>query len=250
MGMGRSGKRTLAVLVVAGLGLALTACGGDDDDAAPAATDGAGNENTDNNDNADNTDDADNNDAGGDISQECKDLLGDYLEKLEPFVKDVNWESATLDQMSQIQDEMGSELSSLDSEISDKCDNYDFTTDPDQMQEAIDIAKDRAPGTVAWLEFIQRLSTTVSSMSVPDISGGDNGDNGGGGDAGDVPQDCDGAIGYMEDLMGQYDHMADMTLNDLTAMSNANQVITTECSLQQMNDFFQRNDVQEWMSGT
>ena len=38
MGMGRSGKRTLAVLVVAGLGLVLTACGGDDDDAAPAAT--------------------------------------------------------------------------------------------------------------------------------------------------------------------------------------------------------------------
>ena len=33
-------------------------------------------------------------------------------------------------------------------------------------------------------------------------------------------------------------------------MGNANQVITTQCSVQQMNDFFQRTDVQEWMSGT
>ena len=167
MGMGRSGKRTLAVLVVAGLGLVLTACGGDDDDAAaPAATDGGGNANTDN-DNADKQENADNNDngGGGDIPEECKDLLGDYLEKLEPFVKDVDWESATLDQMSQIQDQMGSDLSSLDSEITDKCGDYDFTTNPDQMQEAIDIAHDRAPGTVAWLEFIQRLSASVSSIS-------------------------------------------------------------------------------------
>jgi hypothetical protein len=253
VGMGRSGQRGLAVLVIAGLGLVLTACGGDDDDAAPAATDGGGN--ADDNADANADENADDNGGGGDISDDCKDLLGDYLEKLEPFVKDVDWESASLDTMSQIQEQMGNELSSLDSEISDQCDDYDFTTNADQMQEAIDIAQDRAPGTVAWLEFIQRLSTTVSSMSGPDLSGGDNtggdnGDNGGGGDAGDVPQDCDGAIGYMEDLMGQYDHMADMALNDLTAMSNANQVITTQCSLQQMNDFFQRNDVQEWMSGT
>jgi hypothetical protein len=241
VGMGRSGRGRLAVLVIAGLGLVLTACGGDDDDAAPAATDGGGN--ADDNNGGDNADD--NNGGGGDISQECKDLLGDYLEKLEPFVKDIDWESASLDQMSQIQDQMGNEFSSLDSEISDQCDDYDFTTNEDQMQEAIDIAHDRAPGTVAWLEFIQRLSTTVSSISVPDVTGGD---DGGGGAAGDVPKDCDGAIAYVEDLMNQYDTMMDMNISELTNFGAVSTVITTDCSLQQVQDFYDRQDVKDWMA--
>jgi hypothetical protein len=235
------------VLVIAGLGLVLTACGGDDDDAAPAATDGGGNADE----NAD--DNGGGGGGGGDISDDCKDLLGDYLEKLEPFVKDVDWESASLDTMSQIQDQMGNEFSSLDSEISDQCDDYDFTTNSDQMQEAIDIAHDRAPGTVAWLEFIQRLSTTVSSMSVPDISGGDdtggdNGDNGDGGAAGDVPQDCEGAIAYVEDLMDQYDTMMDMNITELSKFGAVSTVMTSDCSLQQMQDFYDRQDVKDWMA--
>jgi hypothetical protein len=244
VGMGRSGQRGLAVLVIAGLGLVLTACGGDDDDAAPAATDGGGNAD----DNAgDNTGD---NGGGGDISDECKDLLGDYLEKLEPFVKDVDWESASLDQMSQIQEQMGNEFSSLDSEISDQCDNYDFTTNADQMQEAIDIAHDRAPGTVAWLEFIQRLSATVSSISVPDITGGEDtgGGDTGGGDAGDVPQDCEGAIAYVEDLMDQYDTMMDMNISELSNFGAVSTVLSTDCSLQQVTDFYDRQDVKDWMA--
>ena len=252
MGMGRSGQRGLAVLVIAGLGLVLTACGGDDDDAAPAATDGGG-DNADENDNGDNNDNGDTGDTIkvddiDDIPDECIDLMGDLLQRIEPMVEDVDWENADLSELSSIGEDLNTEFSGMDAEMeSAGCNQYQLE-DADSMDALIDIAKDKAPGTVAYLEFIKNLSADFSAGEVD--TGGDNGDNGDGGDAGDVPQDCDGAIGYMEDLMGQYDHMADMTLNDLTAMSNANQVITTQCSLQQMNDFFQRNDVQEWMSGT
>jgi len=259
----------MAVLAIAGLGLALTACGDDDDDAAPAAeADDGGDANADDNDNGDTNDDGDNaeaddngdNDNGddgdtikvddiNDIPDECLDLMGDMLEQIEPIVEDVDWENADLSSMQSVTEELDAEFSGMDDEMeSANCDQYELSEDAN-MQALIDLAKDRAPGTVAYFEFIQRLQEGVSEITIPDISvpEGDDGEIDLG-DTGDVPQDCDGAIGYVEDLMDKYESMMDMPVNELSTVGAATSVITTKCSANEMNDFISDPDLQAWMS--
>jgi hypothetical protein len=257
----------IAILAIAGLGVALTACGDDDDDdAAPAADDG-GDENAEENEDGDNAEAEDEGDGdnggGGDVSEECLDLLGDYLEQLEEFVEDVDFESGDVNAtLGQIQDEMGDDFSELDAEINDKCEDYDFTTDSDDMEAALEVARDRAPGTVAWLQMIQSLSEGLSDISIPDVSIPDvtipEIDEGDGGDEGDdlegleelgVPQDCDGAIQYVRDKMEEFDSFGDMNMEEITQVSAAQLVITSECSVNQMNEFYSDPEVSTWMSG-
>jgi hypothetical protein len=275
---GRSARRVMAVLAIAGLGLALTACGDDDDDAAPAAeADDGGDANADDNDNGDNNDDGDNaeaddngdNDNGddaeaddngddgetievddiNDIPDECLDLMGDMLEKIEPIVEDVDWENADLSSMQSVTEELDAEFSGMDDEMeSANCDQYELSEDAN-MDALIDLAQDRAPGTVAYFEFIQRLQEGFSEITIPDVSvpEGDDGEIDLG-DTGDVPQDCDGAIGYVEDLMDKYESMMDMPVNELSTVGAATAVITTKCSANEMNDFLANPDVSAWMS--
>jgi hypothetical protein len=280
---GRSARRVLAVLAIAGLGLALTACGDDDDDAAPAAeADDGGDANADDNDDADNNDgdnaeaddngdndngddaeaddngdDNDNGDDGetievddiNDIPDECLDLMGDMLEKIEPIVEDVDWENADLSSMQSVTEELDAEFSGMDDEMeSANCDQYELSEDAN-MDALIDLAQDRAPGTVAYFEFIQRLQEGFSEITIPDVSvpEGDDGEIDLG-DTGDVPQDCDGAIGYVEDLMDKYESMMDMPVNELSTVGAATAVITTKCSANEMNDFLANPDVSAWMS--
>jgi hypothetical protein len=286
---GRSARRVLAVLAIAGLGLALTACGDDDDDdAAPAAEADEGDENADNNDEGDNAeaedegdnadaedegdegdegDDAEAEDEGddgddgetievddiNDIPDECIEVFTDFLKKIEPIVEDVDWENADLSSMESISEELDAELSGMDEEMeNENCDDYELD-DEASMDTLIELAEDEAPGTVAYFEFIQRLQEDFSEVTIPEV---DTADDGGDdeavdfGDTGDVPQDCEGAIDYIRDLMDQYDSMMDMNINELTSVSTASGVISSTCSVNEMNDFFSDPEVSDWMSGT
>jgi len=242
----------MAVLAITGLGLTLTACGGDDDDDSPAAaaTDNAG-DNADNNDN-----------GGGSLSGDCKDALSDYFKKLEPFIKDVDWQNANADTMGSIDAEMGDKLDDEDAKVQKECGEFDFT-DPDQLQGALDVARDGAPGAVAFLTFLQTLQQAVSDISVPDVTLPDNVTLPEGvtipdvtipnvttANAADLPKDCDGAIDYMRGLMDKYDSMGDMNISDLSSVGTVTNVITTTCSVNQMTDFYNDPDVTAWMSGT
>jgi hypothetical protein len=172
--------------------------------------------------------------------------MGEFLQRIEPMVKDVDWENADLSELSSIGEDLNAEFSSMDSEMaSADCNKYQLD-DADSMDALIDLAKDKAPGTVAYLEFIKNLSADFSAGSGD--TGGDGGDTGG--DASGVPQDCDGAIAYVEDLMDKYDTMMQMNISEMTAFGNVSAVISTQCSLQQMQDFFDRQDVKDFMGST
>ena len=300
---GRSARRLLAVLAIAGLGLALTACGDDDDDdAAPAAeAEDGGDENADNNDEGDTAeaeDDGDNaetedegdtaeaEDEGGDaeaedegddgddaeaedegdedvievddindIPEECLDLMGDLLEEIEPLVEDVDWENADLSTLEGVTEDLDSEFSDMDAEMEEAgCNDYELS-DENSMDALIEIAEDRAPGTVAYFEFIQNMmATDFSDITIPEVDtaddGGDDDEAVDLGDTGDVPQDCQGAIDYMKDLMEQYDSMMDMTVSEMSGVGTASGVISATCSGNEITDFYSDPAVTEWMSGT
>src|SRR6478752_647003 len=142
----RKVRSSIGVFAVAAFVLA--SCGGDDDDNAAGATNEQAASADTASDSATASATADDNGAAtadssddvvtvndlGDIPDECVDLLGDYLKKLEPFVKDVDWSSATLDTMQQLNDQMSSEFSSMDDQMSSSgCDQYDFINNEDAM---------------------------------------------------------------------------------------------------------------------
>ncbi len=221
--------RVAATLALAGL--ALTACGGDDEDAgddtaAATADDGAA-ATADEGEQADrrgDTAEGDDDEAGetitvddvGDIPQECIDMMGDYMERLEPIVQDIDWESATMADFEAISEQLDTELSSIDDDMGE-CERYDFGDDTDSMAFAIDIAEDRAPGVVPYLEWIQNLQT--------DFSAGATGEA-----AADLPTDCQGAIDHMEGLMDEFSSMSEVSLADLAEIGNVTGVIGQECS--------------------
>jgi hypothetical protein len=275
---GRSARRVLALLAIAGLGLAVTACGDDDDDdAAPAAeADDGGDENaaaqeeTDEEEADENTADEntaaedegdENTDEGdedvvevddiNDIPEECRDLMGDMLERIEPIVEEVDWENADMASMQSISEELDAEVSGMDAEMEEAgCNDFELADDA-SMDTFIELAEDRAPGTVAYFEFIQRLQEDFAEITIPDVSvpEGDGAEIDLG-DTGDVPQDCDGAIAYVEDLMDEHESMMEMPIDELSGVGTATTVITTKCSANQMNDFFSDPDVTAWMSAS
>ena len=260
MGKGRSGRRVLAMLAIAGLGLALTACGDDDDDdAAPAAEADEGDENAEAEDTGDEAEDQDEGDEGDgdvvevddieDIPEECRELMGDVLERMEPLVEDVDWENADLSQLETLGEDLDAEFAEMEAEMDDAgCNDFELADDT-SMEPLIEIAEDRAPGTVAYLEFIQRLQEDFSEVTIPDVTVPE-GDDGEGEDAGDVPQDCQGAIDYVRGLMDEHDSMMEMSLSELTGVSNATTVISSQCTVDEMNSFFSDPEVSAWMSGT
>lgn len=242
--MVKSGRNSLAVLAIAGLGLTLTACGGGDDDAAPAATtDGGGDNNTaitgDNN--TDTGDTVKVNDIN-DIPDKCVDLVTQLLKNVEPLVKDVDWKNATVSDMEDVGSQIDTEFSSLDDEMSSSgCDKYQLD-DADSIDSLIDLAKDKAPGTVAFLEFVKNMSANFGTSG---DSGGDNG----GGNATDVPQDCQGAINYFKDLMDKYDSVTDMPVTEAGKISGVMSVISSKCSTDDVSALMTDPKVDAWLGG-
>jgi hypothetical protein len=190
------------------------------------------------------------------------------LEKLEPMVEDVDWENASLDELASIGEELSSEEFEIDEELEDRCSQFAFAEGAD-LDAIREVAEDRAPGVLGYIDFIENMQEQFSDISVPDISMPDISMP----DISvpdislpdislpdisvpdvtlpaDAPQTCEEAIAYIEGVMGQTDSMMDLSLSDMTAFGNASTVLSTECSIEQVSEFYGRPDVSQWMSGT
>jgi hypothetical protein len=271
-------RARLATLAVSALVLA--ACGGDDDDdAAPGAeaTEETADASDDQNNDDQNTDDqntddnnADNDDEGsvevddlGDLPDECVDAVGDWLEKLEPIVEDIDWENASLEEMASLDDELSSSEFEMDEELEERCSRFTMAEGAD-MDALKELAEDRAPGVLGFLTFLGNMQDELADMTIPEFSIPD---------ASlpdismpdislpdvsipemslpaDAPKTCEEAIAFIEGLIEQSESMMDLTLNDMTAFGTASTVLTTECSLEQTSEFYGRPEVSDWMSGT
>jgi hypothetical protein len=64
-----------------------------------------------------------------------------------------------------------------------------------------------------------------------------------------TPETCEDAIAYVEDVIAEHDSMMSMPIEEMTAFSNASQVISTECSVEEVAEFFSRGDIQDFLSG-
>jgi hypothetical protein len=174
------------------------------------------------------------------IPTECRQLMGDFLEEIEPVVSAVDWQSATLADMEELSVSINESSARLDEEmVGAGCDQYEFGANDDQGFEfAIDIAKEMAPGTLGWLEFVRSLSTDFATT--PDGTSTE---------ASGVPTDCDGAIAYIADIVDATDTMNDIQVAELMNITTAMTTIQTECPIEQSTAFFEDPAVVAFFSG-
>lgn len=164
------------------------------------------------------------------LPPECVDLLADFLKLIEPAVSDIDWDTATLGDFQTISDELEGQFEEMDArELELGCDNYDLSSDQASMEAAIAIAEEEAPGAVGWLEFIASLSAEMSTEADPSL-------------------DCEGAIAYIDGLIAEGATMTDVPFSEVSRITQAMGVITTECTPEQADEFLAREDVTDFLS--
>lgn len=269
-----SKARRASVGMLAAAALVLAGCGSDDEEGAadtPEAATAADDEAADDeaaeptaDDNADDNDDGEEQEINDldDLPDECVDLMGDFLERIEPIVEDVDWDSASMEDFEGIAEELEAEASEMeDDEVAERCENFSFADDGGLAQ-LRELAEDRAPGVLGFLDWQEELMAgfeeeladisipdiSMPDISIPDISIPDITIPGVSFPEG-TPATCEEAIAYVEEVMASADSMMDLPISELTQFSNAQLVISSDCSVNEMTDFFNRQDVQDFMSG-
>ena len=263
-------RHSLALLMAAVL---LVACGSSDeessatnddistvDDAAPGANaSGVGSGDADDaggsNDNNSSTDSGNDfgldsgNDAGNDdddtiqvnsiddLPRKCVELFSEFLREIESVVSDIDWSNATIKDFEDLDIDLEPANDEFDIRSqAEGCDNYEFGDD-ESFDFFIEIARREAPGTVGYFEFLQDL---LGGSGI--LDGGDSGSTTGGNDA---PTNCDDAIGAIEDLLDEYSSIADVPVSEASKVS----AVVTVCSPAQIQTFFDRPDVDVFLSG-
>jgi hypothetical protein len=172
----------------------------------------------------------------GDLSEmppECIDLLGDFLKKIEPTVEKIDWDKATLSDFESLSEQMQADSDSFDAQSAAAgCDKYNLdTSDEKQLEQMQALAQAEAPGTVGYIKFLA------------DLTAGANDDNAA------IPTDCAGTIAAIEPFLASGGTMQDMTIADVTRLSQLIGGVSTNCSEEEASAFFARDDVTAFLGG-
>ena len=166
-----------------------------------------------------------------DMPPKCIDLFSKFLKKIEPTVSKIDWNKATLADFETFGNSFQTESDSFDKDISAAgCDKYNLEgSDKKQFEQITALAKTEAPGTVAFLEFLNSLTDTSSG--------------------GSLPADCNGTIAELEPFLGGGGKMTDLTIADVTRVSQLLTAVRTNCTEAESTAFFSRDDVTAFVSG-
>ncbi|NNE12489.1 MAG: PT domain-containing protein [Ilumatobacter sp.] len=183
-------------------------------------------------------------DSLSDAPPECMDLFITYLRDIEPFVENVDWETATFAELEQI----GTDFDTLSTDFDEEgrrigCNQFTFDDDDAAFDEMIEVARREAPGTVGFFEFISGFRDAA-------IGGGDGGDGGdGGGSSAGTPETCDEAIAGLDSLVDQYDTINDVPAGELSNAIGIVSSLTIVCSINELEQIYEREDISVFLDG-
>lgn len=222
--------KPLRFLVV--LALMLAACGGSGGD--DTTTTGGGGDGT-----TTTTADDGNGDGGGsvdidDIPQECLDAFADFLRAIEPAVEDFDFENATFDDLETLSTDLEPITASYEDTIgASSCDDLDLDASDDEAFEfMIEFARDEAPGTVGYFEWIRDFASGFDP-------GSGSGDDGGSAATGD----CEDDIAALMVFVDSGSTMSDLPIADLSTVGQLMTSISTACPSGTVAELFADPDV-------
>lgn len=163
-----------------------------------------------------------------DIPQRCVDILADFLRDIEPDVTDVDWETATMGEVTEILDEFERRGDEFDTRLDEEgCGDLEFADDDTGFDELIEVARSEAPGTVAFLEFIDELSSGLDpgASDTPDAAS---------------PTTCDEVFDRFDELVGDAESIDDLPVSVLTEISTLSLDATSLCTIEELDTLFDR----------
>ena len=169
----------------------------------------------------------------GDMPPKCIELLGKFLKQIEPTVSKIDWDKATLADFEAFGNSFQAESDSFDKDTSAAgCDKYNLEgTDEKQFEQMAALAQSEAPGTVKFLRFLNSLAANATASG------------------GSVPADCKGTIAEIEPFLIGGGSMKDLTIAEVTRVSQLLTAVRTNCTEEESTAFFSRDDVTAFVSG-
>ncbi|HLF60884.1 MAG TPA: hypothetical protein VI980_06885 [Acidimicrobiia bacterium] len=162
-----------------------------------------------------------------DAPPECIEAFKAYLQALEPYVQDIDFENATLTDL----EPLFAELEPISSDFEDvtaNCPELD-ATDEESLALMREFAEREVPGTAGYFAWIEESFAAV--------------------DAAAPSGDCETDIAAAQVYVDKGGTISDLTLAEITAVSNLMSAIGTECSLARYQEWLTQEDVATWSSG-
>ena len=165
------------------------------------------------------------------MPQECIDLLGSFLRKIEPNVSTVDWDKATLADFEAFTQEIEADSNSFDAEISAAgCNRYSLTgSDDRQFEQMAELAAAEAPGTVEYLQFLNSLAGSATATGES------------------IPSDCAGTIAAVEEFLARGGSMQDLTMPEVTRLGQLMTGVSDSCAAEESSAFFAREDLTTYL---
>ena len=158
-----------------------------------------------------------------DMPQECIDALVGYLQAIEPALEDVDFDSAAPGDLEAI----GTEVEDLGEEFSATIEELDCPepggTDEEAFLAMLDLAEREAPGTVAYLQWVQGF-----------IEGTENAEASG---------DCETDMAALRVIIDEGGTMSELNMTQVVEVGTLVGSIATVCSPERAEEFFAEADV-------
>jgi hypothetical protein len=164
-----------------------------------------------------------------DMPAECIEAFRAFLQAIEPYVEDVDFQNATMADLEALSAEMEPILAPFEEETID-CPDLDMSEE-ESVAAMREMAERDAPGTVAYFAWIEEFM----------VAGGAGG--------AEVSGDCETDIATLQGYVDQGGTMSDLTMGELTAVGELMTAIGTECSSERFQEWFSQEDVIAWQSG-
>jgi hypothetical protein len=163
-----------------------------------------------------------------DLPAECKRLVGQFLQAIEPVVRDIDFDSATVEELNEMSTQLEEQTSEFETTLNENCPDIGGEDSQDAL---LDLARSEAPGAVAYLQFIFRMMEGFTGEDGAGVSG-----------------DCETDIAAALEVIQGGGTAADLTMAEMSQLSALMGAIGQECSLEKANEFYEREDVQAFLA--
>jgi hypothetical protein len=163
-----------------------------------------------------------------DMPAECIEAFSNFLQAIEPFIQDIDFENST-----------GAELEAVFAEIEPISDSFEAETancpeldmsNEESVAAMQAMAERDAPGTAGYFAWLASFMANV--------------DDGGA----SVSGDCETDIATLQAFVDRGGTMADLTMSELTEVSNLMVAAGTECTPERWNEWLDQDSVAAWGS--
>jgi len=164
-----------------------------------------------------------------DMPAECIEAFRAFLQAIEPYVEDVDFENSTMADLDALFTEMEPILAPFEEETID-CPDLDMSEE-ESLAAMREMAERDAPGTVAYFAWIEEFMV-----------------DGGAGGA-EISGDCETDIETLQGYVDQGGTMSDLTMGELAAVGELMTALGTECSSERFQEWLGQEDVAAWSGG-